>query len=122
LDVRQHTETASRKAVIGPVLAGFLLDLVDFATYGPIGIWAGAVVGGLAGYFLAMSMGVEAERRWPYAAIAGAYCMLPFTAFLPLATVLGTLIRLREGTPPPQPPEGSAPTLEAEYRSRWDDD
>ncbi len=118
----EPTETTSRKAIIGPVLAGFLLDLVDFATYGPIGLRAGAVIGGLTGYFLAMSMGVEARRRWRYAAIAGAYCMLPFTAFLPLATVLGTVIRWREGTRPAQLPEGPAPTLEAEYRAHWDDE
>ena len=107
--------------MIGPILAGFLLDLVDFATYGPIGVRVGVVVGALAGYFLAMSMGVEPKRRWPYAAAAGAYCMLPFTAFLPLATVLGTAIRLREARRPPPPP-GQATTLEAEYRSHWDED
>lgn len=118
----QRTETASRKHWIGPVLAGVLLDLVDFATYGSIGLRVGAVVGALAGYFLAISMGVEPKRRFPYAAAAGVYCMLPFTAFLPLATVLGTAVRLREGRRPVPPPPDPPPTLEAEYRSHWDDD
>ena len=118
----ERTETVSPKQWIGPVLAGFLLDGVDFVTYGPIGLWAGAAAGALAGYLLALSMGVEFERRWPYAAAAGAYCMLPFTAFLPLATVLGTAIRLREGRRPLQPPPDPPPTLEAEYRSHWDED
>ena len=104
------------------MLAGFLLDLVDFATYGPIGLRVGAVVGALAGYLLAMSMGVEPKRRFRYAAAAGAYCMLPFTAFLPLATVLGTAIRLREGSRAPASPSSPPPTLEAEYRSHWDED
>lgn len=107
--------------MVGPILAGVLLDLVDFATYGPIGLWAGALVGGLAGYFLSMSMGVEAARRWSYAAIAGAYCMMPFTAFLPLATVLGAVIRIRERGRPATSPDETAPAIEAEYRSRWDD-
>jgi hypothetical protein len=48
--------------------------------------------------------------------------MLPFTAFLPLATVLGTAVRLREGRRPVPPPPDSPPTLEAEYRSHWDED
>jgi hypothetical protein len=100
-----------------------LLDLVDFATYGPIGLWAGLVVGGLAGYVLAASMGVAAQRRWPYALVAGIYCMLPFTAFLPIATVLGGLIRLRESRPAGlehEPLESHPDAIEAEYEARWD--
>ena len=119
---RTKTETVSPKQWIGPVLAGFLLDGVDFVTYGPIGLWAGAAAGALAGYLLALSMGVEFERRWPYAAAAGVYCMLPFTAFLPLATLLGMAIRVREGRRPVEPPPGSTRVLEPEYRSDWDDD
>ena len=79
----EPAETASRDKRLSPILAGVLLDLLDFATYGPIGLWAGVVVGGLAGYLLARAMGFE--RRWPAAVlVAGAYCMLPFTAFVPL--------------------------------------
>ena len=107
--------------MLGPILAGVLLDLVDLATYGPIGLWTGAIVGGLTGYLLAMSLGVEASRRWPYAALAGAYCTMPFTAFLPLATMLGAVIRFREHGRPGPPPEGEPAAIEAEYRSRWDD-
>jgi hypothetical protein len=119
-----RAQTASRLETLGPVAAGMLLDLVDFATYGPIGLWAGLLVGGAAGYLLAASMGVAAERRWGYALAAGVYCMLPFTAFLPVATLLGALIRLREKSPPAREaaPDPEPRAIEADYESRWERD
>ena len=121
MPVTEPAETASRKALLSPVLAGVLLDLLDFATFGPIGLWVGAVVGGLAGYLLARAMGFA--RRWPAAVgVAAAYCMLPFTAFVPLATAAGLVLDSREKTRRAR--EASVPgptTLEAEYRSSWDD-
>ncbi len=105
--------------------AGLILDAVDFATYGPIGLWAGFFVGGAAGYLLAAALGVTAERRLGYALVAGGYCMLPFTAFFPCATVLGSLIRWREKHPEAleeSPPDGKPPVIEAEYESKWDPD
>ena len=107
-------------------MAGLLLDAVDLATYGPIGLWVGFIVGAVAGWLLAPSVGVSQRRRWLCALAAGTYCMLPFTAFMPLATVMGALVRLRERSQPAAPidasPSSSAPSIEAEYRSRWDDD
>jgi hypothetical protein len=111
--------------VLGPIAAGLLLDLVDFATYGPVGLYAGLIVGGAAGYLLALAMGVRLERRWGYALAAGLYCMLPFTAFLPVATLVGALIRLREKDLSAAEPPAAAdppPALEAEYESSWDRD
>ena len=117
--------TASRAVAIGPIAAGVILDLVDFATFGPIGLWAGLVLGGAAGYLLAAGMGVRRDRRLGYALAAGAYCTLPYTAFLPAATLLGALIRLREKDSTPaesdQASSEHALTL-ADYESRWDRD
>lgn len=113
---RGSSRTTSHAAILGPIAAGILLDLVDFATFGPIGLWAGLVVGGAAGYLLAMGMGVRPERRWGYALAAGAYCTLPFTAYLPVATLLGAVIRLREKDltgAEPAPDELAPPALEA---------
>jgi hypothetical protein len=110
---------------LGPIAAGLLLDLVDVATYGPVGIWAGLVVGGAAGYLLAAGLGVPSERRLTYAAVSGMYCMMPFTAFLPVATVVGALVRFRERNPPAvelDTDPASRPAVEAEYRSSWDDE
>jgi hypothetical protein len=51
--------------------------------------------------------------------------MLPFTAFLPLGTVLGALVRLHQRSQPAAEIDASrtsaAPPIEAEYDSRWDD-
>ena len=121
-------ETASHAApyarVLGPIAAGFLLDLVDLATYGPIGLWAGLVLGGAAGWLLAASVGVPRSRRLGYALVAGVYCSMPFTEFLPVGTLVGALIRLREGRREHRreaaAPAAAQPPIEADFRSRWD--
>ena len=120
-------KTASRdgrERLLGPIAGGMLLDALDLATFGPVGLWTGLVVGGAAGWLLAPGLGIAPERRWLAALGAGAYCMLPFTAFLPLGTLVGTLVRLREATPEPPSEElpGASPSIEAEYSAHWDDD
>lgn len=109
--------------MLGPIAAGFLLDLVDLATYGPLGIWAGVVLGGAAGWLLAASLGVPRPRRLGYALVAGVYCTMPFTEFLPVGTLVGAVVRLweaRHARRQPPPPPAPGPPLEAEFRSRWD--
>ncbi len=111
---------------LGPVVAGLLLDAADFATFGPIGLSVGFFVGALAGWLLAPSLGIPPRGRWLAAFGSGVYCMLPFTAFLPLATVLGVLVRLHEQSQPASagsaPSQSRNPPIEAEYRASWDDD
>lgn len=107
------------------MLAGAILDLVDLTTWGPIGLWTGFVLGGVAGWLLAGGLGVPRERRLGYALAAGAYCMLPFTALLPAGTLVGALVRWREKSAPRAEPTASKqpePAIEAEYESRWDRD
>ncbi len=113
------------RSSVGPVVAGLLLDMADFATWGPLGLKIGLLVGGVAGWLLAPSLGVPPQRRWLCALVAGVYCMLPFTAFLPLGTLLGVLVRLHERSQPAAEIDASrtsaAPPIEAEYDSRWDE-
>ena len=113
------------RSSLGPVFAGLLLDMADFATWGPLGLKIGLLVGAVAGWLLAPSFGVPPQRRWLCALVAGVYCMLPFTAFLPLGTVLGALVRLHQRSQPAAEIDASrtsaAPPIEAEYDSRWDD-
>lgn len=91
-------------AMLRPVLAGLALDALDLATAGPIGLWTGMIVGTVGGYFLAPSLGFSERRRWLCALLAGVYCTLPTTAFVPLASVLATAARIVGGQP--KLPEG----------------
>lgn len=110
--VRSRSQTSSSESY-APVVAGLILDAFDFATLGPIGLYAGLVVGGVAGWWLAPSFGFSPERRWLCALLAGVYCTLPFTSYLPVATVLGLASRLGGGGPVERP---GAEVIDVEFR------
>jgi len=78
----------------GPILAGVFLDLVDLATMGP----AGFVIGAAVGFWLASIFKLPFKQAILLAVAAGWYCMLPFTRYLPLATLVGAYIRFRQGS------------------------
>jgi len=80
--------------MFGPVVAGLILDFADLATFGPMGMLIGSVVG----YWIASVFRMPAGQRVVMALAAGLYCILPFTHFLPVATLMGTMVRLREAT------------------------
>lgn len=81
----------------GPLVAGMILDVLDFATFGPIGLVAGAVVGGYAGWILARFEHVDPPLRTAIAICAAAYMMIPFTEVVPAATILVLLARFFTG-------------------------
>lgn len=88
--------TPSRvEQIFGPLFAGILLDMVDLATFGPLGFYAGMFVGSAAAYYLCRV--AKLPRRWRMigALLGGVYCTLPLTEFLPLGTLLGAFIRYR---------------------------
>jgi hypothetical protein len=94
----------------GPVAAGILLDLLDIATFGPIGLLIGLPVGAAAGWWMAGALGIEKKNRKWFALAAAVYCAIPFTELIPLATLTGACVRFkqsgREPIPEPkQPPE-----------------
>lgn len=88
----------------GPILAGVIIDCVDFATFGPVGLVLGFPVGGLAGYWMGRSLGFDKRAAWWCALAAGLYCTLPGTELIPLATILGACVRFRESGTPSTPP------------------
>ena len=113
-----------------PYAAAALLDAIDLATFGPLGLWVGFVLGALAGWFLAEHLGFMPRNRWMGAALGGLYCMLPGTSVLPLATVV-TAIRQFSGASGPaaaQPLAGRASerdvkeSIVAEYRTIDEDE
>jgi hypothetical protein len=56
-------DTARRlNRAFGPVVAGMILDVVDLATFGPIGFFLGIPVGLAAGYWLGSCLGLERKH------------------------------------------------------------
>ncbi len=86
----------------GPVVAGMIIDGVDFVTFGPIGLICGFPLGGLAGYWLGRCLGFDREMSIYCGLIAGVYCTIPGTELLPLGTLIGAYARYEEMTYPPK--------------------
>lgn len=81
---------------LGPIAAGILLDLLDLATFGPVGLIIGLPVGAAAGWWMAGALGVEKENRKWFALGAAIYCAIPFTELIPLATLTGAFVRFKQ--------------------------
>ena len=113
------TEAGSMKQrlvyALGPVLGALLLDTTDFATMGPLGLFVGGPLGAAIGWWLAGMYRLDRFARVALAALAGAYCMAPFTNFMPIATVLTALARFLED--PPRNPAGNRGTPSSEDES-----
>jgi hypothetical protein len=92
---------------LGPLGTGIVLDALDFATFGPVGIMLGAVVGGTAGWILGQYERFDRSVRIGFALCAAAYLTIPLTEPIPLATILFLLARFFEG---PRPSRESRPT------------
>ena len=81
----------------GPVVAGMILDVVDLATFGPIGFFLGIPVGLAAGYWLGSCLGLERKHCLWVAMASALYCTTPGTEFIPLGTLVGACARYWEG-------------------------
>lgn len=83
-----------RRGRIAPVFVGLILDAVDFATMGPLGLSGGFLLGGAAAFWGARQVGLEGRSVW-LAAIGGAiYAATPATELLPLGTLIGLVVQL----------------------------
>jgi hypothetical protein len=88
---------ASRlERAIGPIIAGMILDMADFATFRHIGIYFGLLVGGFVGWYLTGFLGMSRQWRIYATCMAALYCAVPGTEFLPFATILGAVSRFFE--------------------------
>jgi hypothetical protein len=81
---------------LGPVMAGLIIDVVDVATFGPLGMVLGLPVGGAAGYWMGRTLGLGKQACLYCALAAGMYCTIPFTELLPLGTIVGAYARYRQ--------------------------
>lgn len=105
-------------AGLGPVLGGLILDAVDLATFGPIGLKFGLPAGALAGWLLSGAYQLQPRTRWLVAGLSGLYCMLPLTSFIPAATLVAVASRFL-GRSAEVPDQGRE--IEAEYQSEWEE-
>jgi hypothetical protein len=85
---------------LGPLGAGIILDVLDLATFGPVGVFAGALVGGYAGWILGEFEGLARNERIALAGCAAIYMTIPFTEPFPLATIASLAARFFKGPPP----------------------
>ena len=94
---------------LGPLGAGLILDVLDLATFGPVGLCLGVLVGGVSGWILGKHEGFDRSLRIAFAICAAAYMTIPFTEGIPAATILFLLARFFVGprlvhAPPTQSP------------------
>lgn len=75
-----------------------IIDFVDLATFGPVGLALGLPIGGLAGYWMGRTLGLSTRASWGCAAAAAVYCTIPFTELLPLGTMVGAYVRFQDGS------------------------
>ena len=97
------SQAARLNRAFGPVVAGLIIDLVDLATFGPIGLVLGLPIGGAAGYWMGRTLGLGKKPSLLCALAAGIYCTIPGTEFLPIATLVGAFARYSESKPKPPP-------------------
>jgi hypothetical protein len=94
---------------------GLLLDLLDLATPGPVGLELGLPLGAVAGWLLASRGRAQGGAHLLLALLAAVYCMLPGTEPLPLATAASVVLRLLGGGAQ----GGDPPAPRADYTSSW---
>lgn len=99
----------SRRRRLALLLVGMLLDVVDFsspATLGPFG----ALLGGALVYWYAGAHGLRGRRRWWPTIAAAIYCATPFTAPVPLGTLVGGWLAVTSPDAPEEAPPATGDT------------
>jgi len=72
------------------VLSSFAIDVVDFATFGPLSI-LGLPLGALAGWWLSGRLNYPTRLRVWVALGAGVYCLVPPTSLIPVAGLMALI-------------------------------
>lgn len=85
---------------LGPIAGGLVLDFVDLATLGPIGLIAGPFLGFAAAMWVCSVYNFSTSKKIWLSLLAGLYCTIPMTAPFPLATLTMALCRFFENSSP----------------------
>jgi hypothetical protein len=116
---------AAKRHGLWPVLGGVIIDVVDVATIGGLGIVGGMLVGSFVSYAVFRQQGVSRFKSLALGAVGGVYCAIPFTEALPLATLLTLISGLVTGPkalPAAEPEPATEPSVDpirvAQVRNR----
>jgi hypothetical protein len=87
------SESKTRRAqrAFGPIVAGAILDAVDFMTMGP----AGLILGFIAGFWIGSIFDLPLRQRLLLAILSAWYGLLPIPRFIPIATLIGAYVQFR---------------------------
>jgi hypothetical protein len=88
---------------LAPLVGGLVLDLADFVTFGPIGLYIGLFVGAAIGWWIGTVYRFSNAAKLLWALLAGLYCLVPTTELFPIATVISAVARFYEN--PRKPPQ-----------------
>lgn len=99
---------------LGPLAGGLILDFVDLAMFGPLGLVAGPIVGAAVGWWISSLYRFSVSGRVVFGALAALYVTLPFTEILPIATLISAVARFQssENKLPEDPSIGAATSSE----------
>ncbi|MCP4093658.1 MAG: hypothetical protein GY747_09430 [Planctomycetes bacterium] len=81
---------------LGPIAGGILLDTIDLATFGPLGLYAGWIIGLAVGWWMASIYKFHFYGKVLFATLAAVYLTLPMTEFIPVATAVSAIARFRD--------------------------
>lgn len=77
----------------GPVVGGMVIDSIDLMTFGPLGFIFGGLIGATTAYYICSVEKMDLGKRILLSTLASFYCAAPRTEFIPVATLLGAMIR-----------------------------
>jgi len=83
----------SLEQAVGPVVGGLIIDSIDLFSFGAFGLLCGTLIGGSVAYYLGGLSRLPVWQRTLLAIVAGIYCAIPRTNFLPAATLVGVFLR-----------------------------
>jgi hypothetical protein len=90
---RSAAKRAEVGKLVGPVVAGVVIDVIDLATPVPL---VGFALGWPIGAYIARQAGADSGLAVKLGFLVGIYCAVPMTAGLPIGTMIGTAVKLRQ--------------------------